>query len=65
MLCRKGVVWGTKITEKVVWQVVKEYAQKLGVSKLAPHDLKKSCARFCHHRAANWSKSNFCSVMYL
>jgi len=45
---RRGVVWGTKITEKVVWHVVKEYAERLGVSKLAPHDLRRSCARFCH-----------------
>ncbi len=34
--CRKGVVWGTAITEKVVWHVVKEYAERLGISKLAP-----------------------------
>jgi site-specific recombinase XerD len=45
---RKGTVWGTGITEKVVWHVVKEYAKKLGVSKLAPHDLRRSCARLCH-----------------
>ena len=34
-VCRKGSVWGTEITEKVVWHVVKEYAGRLGVSK--PH----------------------------
>ncbi len=39
-VCRRGVVWGTEITEKVVWHVVKEYAERLGVSKLAPHDLR-------------------------
>jgi len=47
-VCRKGTVWGTGITEKVVWHIVKEYAESLGVSKLAPHDLRRSCARFCH-----------------
>jgi site-specific recombinase XerD len=47
-VCRRGMIWGTKITEKVVWHVVKEYAGRLGVSKLAPHDLRRSCARFCH-----------------
>lgn len=45
---RKGIVWGTEITEKVVWHVVEEYAGSLGISKLAPHDLRRSCARFCH-----------------
>jgi site-specific recombinase XerD len=45
---RKGTLWGTEITEKVVWQVVKEYATRLGNSKLAPRDLRRSCARLCH-----------------
>src|SRR3990172_8838808 len=34
-----GTVWGDGVTEKVVWHVVKEFAAKLGVPKLAPHDL--------------------------
>jgi site-specific recombinase XerD len=36
------------MTEKVVWHVVKEYAGKIGVPNLAPHDLRRSCARLCH-----------------
>jgi site-specific recombinase XerD len=36
------------MTEKVVWHVAKENGAKLGLSKLAPHDLRRSCARFCH-----------------
>ena len=36
------------MTEKVVWHVVKTYAKKLEIPKLAPHDLRRSCARFCH-----------------
>ena len=36
------------MTEKVVWHVIKEFAAKLGVPKLAPHDLRRSCARLCH-----------------
>jgi Site-specific recombinase XerD len=61
-VCRRGRVWGTKITEKVVWYVVKEYAEKLGISKLAPHD-RRSCARFCHDSGASWSKSSSCWAM--
>ena len=45
---RSGTVWGEGMTEKVVWHVVKEFAAKLGVPKLAPHDLRRSCARLCH-----------------
>jgi site-specific recombinase XerD len=42
-----GRVWGDGVTEKLVWHVVKEFAAKIGVSKLAPHDLRRSCARLC------------------
>lgn len=51
-VCRTGTIWGEEMTEKVVWHVVKQYAGKLGVSKLAPHDLRRSCARLCH--SAGW-----------
>lgn len=58
-VCRKGTVWGAAITEKVVWHVVKEYAAKLGVSKLAPHDLRRSCARFCHDSGGELEQIQF------
>jgi site-specific recombinase XerD len=35
------------VTEKLVWHVVKEFAAKIGIGKLAPHDLRRSCARLC------------------
>jgi site-specific recombinase XerD len=54
-----GAVWGTKITEKVVWHVVKEYAERLGVSKLAPHDLRRSCARLCHDSGGELEQIQF------
>lgn len=47
-VARAGKVWGFRITEKAVWHIVKKYAAKLGIPKLAPHDLRRSCARFCH-----------------
>ena len=56
---RRGTVWGTEITEKVVWHVVKEYAKKLGVSKLAPHDLRRSCARLCHDSGGELEQIQF------
>jgi len=42
-----GRIWCEGVTEKLVWHVVKEFAAKIGVSKLAPHDLRRSCARLC------------------
>lgn len=47
-VARSGRVWGLGITEKAVWHIVKKYASTLGIPKLAPHDLRRSCARFCH-----------------
>jgi site-specific recombinase XerD len=47
-VCRAGKWWGDGITEKVVWHVVKDYSRKLGLSNVAPHDLRRSCAKFCH-----------------
>jgi integrase len=45
---KAGTIWGTGMTEKVVWHVVRECAAKAGISALAPHDLRRSCARLCH-----------------
>jgi site-specific recombinase XerD len=42
-----GKPWGERVTEKLVWHVVKEFAAKIGVTKLAPHDLRRTCARLC------------------
>jgi site-specific recombinase XerD len=36
------------VTEKVVWHIVREFATKASIDKLAPHDLRRTCARLCH-----------------
>ncbi|HSU59864.1 MAG TPA: tyrosine-type recombinase/integrase [Bryobacteraceae bacterium] len=38
---RAGTVWGNGLSEKVVWHVVRQYARKVGIEKLAPHDLRR------------------------
>jgi integrase len=43
-----GHVWGSGLSQNVIWYVVRESARRIGVFKLAPHDLRRSCARFCH-----------------
>ncbi len=47
------------MTEKVVWHVVKEYARTMGISKLAPHDLRRSCARLCHSASGELEQIQF------
>ena len=45
---RRGRVWGTGMTPKVLWEIVKAAAAQADISKLAPHDLRRTCARLCH-----------------
>jgi hypothetical protein len=45
---KTGTVWGEGVSEKVIWCVVKEFASKAQLRNLAPHDLRRTCARLCH-----------------
>ena len=45
---RQGYMWGNGITEKVVWHVVRRFALKTDLGKIAPHDCRRTCARLCH-----------------
>jgi hypothetical protein len=35
------------LSEKVVWQLIKPYAEAAGVPGIAPHDLRRTCAKLC------------------
>jgi len=43
-----GRIWGDGMTPKVLWEVVRAAAAVAGIDKLAPHDLRRTCARLCH-----------------
>lgn len=45
---RHGTPWGSGISENVVWYVVRSCAQRLELDHLAPHDLRRTCAKLCH-----------------
>jgi site-specific recombinase XerD len=45
---RSERIWGEKITPKAVWHIVKAAAKRAGIKDLAPHDLRRTCARLCH-----------------
>ena len=36
------------MSPKVLWDVVRTAAARAGIDKLAPHDLRRTCARLCH-----------------
>ena len=58
-VCRAGKAWGDGMTERVVWHVVKEYAAKLNLPNIAPHDLRRSCARLCHAAGGEMEQIQF------
>jgi len=35
------------MSEKVVWQLLQQYADAVGVPGIAPHDLRRTCAKLC------------------
>jgi site-specific recombinase XerD len=45
---KMGRVWGDGMTPKVIWDVVRNAAHRAGIDKLAPHDLRRTCARLCY-----------------
>jgi site-specific recombinase XerD len=46
-LDRGGRVRGERLSEKVVWQLLQQYAAAAGVPGIAPHDLRRTCAKLC------------------
>src|SRR5262245_4105670 len=45
---KSGRIWGDGMSPKVLWDVVRAAAARVGIDKLAPHDLRRTCARLCH-----------------
>jgi len=38
---------GDRLSEKVIWQLLRPYSAAAGVPGIAPHDLRRSCAKMC------------------
>ena len=56
---KDGSVWGLGVTQNVVWYVVKKCAQRAGIDRPAPHDLRRSCARLCHSAGGELEQIQF------
>lgn len=44
---KNGVRQDAGVTPDVVWRAVKRCARRAGIANLAPHGLRRSCARLC------------------
>lgn len=58
-VCRAGKLWGQGISEKTIWHVVKRTAASMNIPRLAPHDLRRSCARLCHDSGGELEQIQF------
>ena len=56
---RAGNPWREGISEKTVWHVVKKIAVSMNIPRLAPHDLRRSCARLCHDSGGGLEQIQF------
>jgi len=45
---KTGKIQGCGFTAKVIWSIVREAATNCGIGIIAPHDLRRTCARLCH-----------------
>jgi len=56
---KAGRVWGAGFSPKVIWGVVKEKAKICEIPALAPHDLRRTCARLCHQAGGELEQIQF------
>jgi site-specific recombinase XerD len=56
---RLGKVWGRGISQNVVWYVVRTCCQRAGLERIAPHDLRRTCAKLCHDRGGELEQIQF------
>jgi site-specific recombinase XerD len=58
-VARAGKVWGKGISQNVVWYVVKTCCQRAGLEHIAPHDLRRTCAKLCHDSGGELEQIQF------
>jgi site-specific recombinase XerD len=58
-VCRAGKMWGHGVTERMVWHVVKDCAKRAAIENLAPHDLRRTCARLCRDAGGELDQIQF------
>jgi|KBSMisStandDraft_5_1062788.scaffolds.fasta_scaffold14961_2 site-specific recombinase XerD len=58
-VARAGKVWGKGISQNVVWYVVKTCCERAGLERIAPHDLRRTCAKLCHSSGGELEQIQF------
>lgn len=52
---RRGTPWGSGISENVI----RKHAQRLELDHLAPHDLRRTCAKLCRVNGGEFEQIQF------
>jgi site-specific recombinase XerD len=58
-VARRGKVWGSGLSQNVVWYVVRTCCERAGLEHIAPHDLRRTCAKLCHDRGGELEQIQF------
>jgi site-specific recombinase XerD len=58
-VARAGKIWGKGVSQNVVWYVVKTCCERAGLEHIAPHDLRRTCAKLCHDRGGELEQIQF------
>jgi integrase len=58
-VAKAGRVWGEGVSQNVVWYVVKTGCERAGLQQIAPHDLRRTCAKLCHSSGGELEQIQF------
>jgi integrase len=58
-ISKAGRIGRTGFSPKVIWGVVKAACSKCGLDGVAPHDLRRTCARLCHEAGGELEQIQF------
>ena len=47
------------LSERMIWHVVTLYARQIGIPDLAPHDLRRTCAKLCRSSGGDLEQIQF------
>lgn len=56
---KAGQIAAHGFSPKVIWGVLKEACQACNLGNVAPHDLRRTCARLCHERGGDLEQIQF------
>ena len=58
-VARTDKIWGQGISQNVVWYVVRTCCERAGLENIAPHDLRRTCAKLCHSSGGELEQIQF------